>query len=456
MTSSNIPATDSKSFWQHDFGPYAPNPALKENLKVDVAVIGGGFTGLNSAWQFKKDNPNARVVVLEAHVIGFGASGRNAGFSTKMFGLEPELVLLRWGKEKLVEAHRYLEKAVAYTRDLIEENRLDADYRHNGLVRISYSKQQADRLKKSYQLFDDLGIAGDMRWREQAQVRQDFHSERFNSAIYESATGYLNPCKQVRALKGLAESAGVTIHESTPVTNVERSAAAITLTTPAGTVTCDKLVVATNAYSRQVPDTRALQARQVPLWTYQVVTEPLSAQQWDSIGWKNRESFGDNRQMLHYFRPTVDGRIAMGGGDALVYRSAPMEEVPSPMSWQHCEAHLKWIYPQLKDVRIDYRWGGPVSVTADMVPEISFVGDERVIYSGGCFGHGVALSHLNGRTIADLLNGRNTELTNFWIVNRKSCSIGSDTLAFLCGRVARQGLKAWDWWEERRLGSRPS
>ncbi|MFU2512840.1 NAD(P)/FAD-dependent oxidoreductase [Pseudomonas aeruginosa] len=456
MTINSSPATDSKSFWQHDIGHYSPNPALKENLKVDVAIIGGGFTGLNTAWQFKKDNPNARVVVLEANVIGFGASGRNAGFSTKMFGLEPELVLLRWGKQKMVEAHRYLEKAVAYTRSLIEENGLDADYRHNGLVRISYSKRQADRLKKSYQLFQELGIDGDMGWRDPVQVRQDFHSERFHSAIYESDTGYLNPCKQVRALKALARSAGVLIHEATPVIRIERNAAAITLDTPAGIVTCDKLVVATNAYSRQVPDTHSLQTRQFPFWTYQVVTEPLSEQQWDSIGWKNRESFGDNRQMLHYFRPTVDGRIAIGGGDAIVYRSDAMVEVPSQMSWQHCEAHLKWIYPQLQNLRIDYRWGGPVSVTADMVPEISFVGDERVIYSGGCFGHGVALSHLNGRTIADLLNGEKTELTDFWIVNRKSYSIGSDMLAFIGGRVIRQGLKAWDCWEERNLDGRPA
>lgn len=454
MTGNSDPLLGSKSFWQHDYGHYSPNPALKENLKVDVAIIGAGYTGLNTAWQFKQDNPNARVVVLEAAVVGFGASGRNAGFSTRMFGLEPEMVLLRWGKQKMIEAHRYLEKAVAHTRSLIEENGLDCDYRHNGLVRMSYSEQQANRLKKSYQLFQELGLDGDMRWREKSQVHQDFHSERFNSGIYESGTGYLNPCKQVRALKGLAESAGVTIYETTPVTNIERTASAIGLTTPQSKVTADKLVVATNAYSRQVPDTRALKTRQFPLWTYQIVTEPLSDRQWQSIGWKDRQSFGDNRQMLHYFRPTVDGRILMGGGDAIVYRTPPMDEVPSPMSWQHCEAHLKWIYPQLKDVRIAYRWGGPVSVNVDMVPEISFVGDERIIYSGGCFGHGVALTHLNGRTIADLLNGEKTELTDFWIVNRKSIPMAGDTLFFLGGRAARQALKAWDWWEERGLRER--
>lgn len=99
---------EPRSFWQHDYGTYLANSRLAEDLKVDLAVIGGGFTGLNTAWQFKRDNPGARVLVLEAALIGFGASGRNAGFSTKLFGLEPELVVLRWGKQRMIEAHRYL------------------------------------------------------------------------------------------------------------------------------------------------------------------------------------------------------------------------------------------------------------------------------------------------------------------------------------------------------------
>lgn len=151
---NNDAVHEHRSFWQHDYGAYAPNTRLTEDLKVDVAVIGGGFTGLNTAWQFKRDNPGARVVVLEAALIGFGASGRNAGFSTKLFGLEPELVVLRWGRQKMIDAHHYLEKAVAYTREVIDSHGIDSDYRHAGLVRVSYSPQQVARLGKTLELYD--------------------------------------------------------------------------------------------------------------------------------------------------------------------------------------------------------------------------------------------------------------------------------------------------------------
>ncbi|MFJ4373932.1 NAD(P)/FAD-dependent oxidoreductase [Pseudomonas japonica] len=442
---------EPRSFWQHDYGVYVPNTRLTEDLKVDVAVIGGGFTGLNTAWQFKRDNPGARVLVLEAALIGFGASGRNAGFSTKLFGLEPELVVLRWGRQRMIEAHRYLEKAVAYTREVIDSHGIDCDYRHAGLLRVSYAPRQLARLGKTLELYESLGLAADMRWCSAQQLREGHDSPRLLGGIHETETGYLDPCKQVRGLKMLAASVGVRIHEATPVLDIARGDTAIVLRTPHARVTADKLVIATNAYARQIPGTRTLRQRQFPLWTYQVITEPLSDALWQSIGWKGREAFGDNRQMLHYFRPTVDGRIVMGGGDVRAYTGSAMAEQPSPATWAHCEAHLKWIYPQLRDVRIAYRWGGPVSVNADMVPEISFIDDERLIYAGGCFGHGVALSHLNGRTIADLLQGRRSELTDFWIVNRKAIPMPGATLSCWVGRTARHALRAWDWWEERGL-----
>jgi glycine/D-amino acid oxidase-like deaminating enzyme len=250
--------------------------------------------------------------------------------------------------------------------------------------------------------------------------------------------------------------AGVQVHERTPVEFIDRSSGAIRLTTPGGKVTAGKLVVAANAYASSLRGLPKLRSRQTPMWTFQVVTAPLSAAQWASLGWDAQQSFEDNRQLVHYFRPTVDGRITMGGGDITAPSAGHFDHDFAPRIWRHCEQHLKWIYPQLRDVAIEYRWGGPVSVNVDMTPEIGFIGDERVIFSTGCIGHGVSLTHLNGRLIADLLAGRQTDLTDFWIVNRKAVPWPPEPLSFIGRHVIHRGLQFWDYLEERKLraGSR--
>lgn len=133
---------EEKSFWLRNYEDYSPNAPLTSDVQADVAIIGGGFTGLNTAWQFKRDNPNARVVVLEGAVIGFGASGRNGGFSMKLFGLEPEMTVLRWGKQRMIDAHRYMQKAVNHVKTIVEEHDLQSDYQHAGMFRVSYTEMQ--------------------------------------------------------------------------------------------------------------------------------------------------------------------------------------------------------------------------------------------------------------------------------------------------------------------------
>lgn len=453
MPVTKLSLYEEKSFWLRNYGDYQPNPPLDGDCTVDVAIVGGGFTGLNTAWQFKKDNPNARVVVLEGEIVGYGASGRNGGFSMKLFGLEPEVTVLRWGEQRMIEAHHYMQRAVAHVKQLIEEHDLQSDYEHTGFFRVSYTDKQLKRLEKTYGLFQKLGLDDDMHWCSGEALRDEFKNERYIGGMYESETGILDPCKQVREIKRLAQAAGVEIHETSPVSFIEHRGNSVFLTTPRGNVTADKLVIATNAWSRLIRSRETLKSRQFPLWTYQVVTEPLSAEQWQSIGWDKRQSFEDNRQFVHYFRPTADGRITMGGGDVQTPDSESMDRDFAPGIWRHCEAHLKWIYPQLQDVRYEYRWGGPVSINMDFAPEIAFLRDERIIYSGGCIGHGVSLTHLNGRLIADLLNGNKTELTDFWIVNRKALRLPGNRLSYMGGKVVRHGLHAWDWWEERGLGN---
>ena len=442
---------EETSFWARQYGPYAGGPPLRGNIDVDVAVVGAGFTGLNTARELCDSNPGSSVVVLESAVVGFGASGRNGGFSMKLFGLEPELTVARWGRERVVAAHRFMERAVAFVRELVEKHELDSDYRHTGLVRVSYNDRQLRRLHKTLELHRRLGIDGDMSFLTADELRRQFHTPHYQGGLFERETGIMNPCKHVRELKRLAEAAGARVLEQSPVVRIRHEGGRIRLETPEGCVRAEKLVLATNAYSRGVPDLPRIRSRQAPLWTYQVVTEPLSESLWESIGWSEQQSFEDNRQLIHYFRRTVDGRITMGGGDAGTPFGSGMDHDSSPRIWRHLEEHLRWIFPQLRDVGFAYRWGGPVSVNLEMTPEIGFIGDERVIYATGYIGHGLSASHLAGRLIADLLAGEQTELTDFWIVNRKAIPWPGEPFSYLGKAGVRLALRAWDRWEERGL-----
>jgi glycine/D-amino acid oxidase-like deaminating enzyme len=442
---------EESSFWARKYGVYAPNDPLAGDIDVDVAVVGGGFTGLITAREFRRDHPAASVGLVESAVVGWGASGRNGGFSMKLFGLEPEFTRMRWGTERTVASHRYAQRAVAYVKELVERERLDSDYRHTGMFRVSYSPRQLRRIERTYALFRELGLDDDMSFWGRDQLRQEFTTDRYLGGIYERETGILDPCKHVRELKRLAVESGVQVYERTPVQRVERRGDAVAVVTPNGTIRARKVVLATNAYSRSIAGLPKLRSRQVPVWTFQVVTEPLTEAEWASIGWRNGQSFEDNRQLVHYFRPTVDGRITMGGGNVLFPWGEDFDHDFSPKIWRHCEQHLKWIFPQLVHTRMAYRWGGPVSVNADLTPEIGYIGDTRVIYSLGCIGHGVSLSHLNGRLIADLLSERKTDLTDFWIVDRKAIAWPPEPISTCAKALIHRGLQLWDAIEEAGL-----
>jgi glycine/D-amino acid oxidase-like deaminating enzyme len=372
-----------------------------------------------------------------------------------LFGLEPQVTKLRWGKQRTVEAYRYMVKAVNHTKDIIESNQLDSDYSHPGFLRVAYSPSQVKTLQGAFREFQDLGLADEMgmRWVEQDELRSEFNSPLFSAGLKETHTGLLHPTKHVRELKRLAVEAGAEIYEQTPATLIERQGDEVVLTTPGGTVRANKVVLATNAYTHLLQGLKKTRSRQFPMWTSVIVTERLTDEQWASIGWANRQAMEDVRQLLHYFRPTADGRILIGGQDI----HAPwgmhknMDHDHNPETWRGLEAHVKRMFPSLRDVKVAYRWCGAISVNADMTPEIGFVGDERIISSTGCIGHGVSLTHLNGRLIADLLNDNKTELTDFWIVNRNAIRLPGKVLSFLGTKAVRATLKTADKIFERNM-----
>lgn len=444
-------AEHAVSFWQAKEPKPQPNAALSGDVVVDVAIIGGGFTGLSVAREIKSDEPGKSVVVVESQFVGFGASGRNGGFNMSLFGLEPEITILRWGKERAAEAQRYMIRAVHHVRDLVARHDIKSDYQHTGMLRVAYNGSQLRRLEHGLELADKLGVRGEYVYRPKAEIQSAIHTERFQGAIFEANSGILDPYKHVRELKRLAENAGAIVHEQTPVLNISRSGDLIRLKTPQGSVSCRKLVIAANAWSSHIRGLPKIRSRQTAVWTSQVVTAPLTEAQWAAVGWADRASIEDNRQLIHYFRRTVCGRITMGGGAVARGRGAEMGKMDVTPTWEALERHLKWLFPVLKDVAIDFRWGGPVSVNLDMTPDIGFIGDQRVIYANGCIGHGVSLTQLNGRTIADLVLEKKTDLTDIWFINRKAIPWPPEPFGAIAFAAIASGLNLWDRFEERDL-----
>ncbi len=439
-----IPYED-KSFWLAQYGPYTPNPALSGQVEADVAIVGGGYTGLSTAFNLRQDEPGLRVVVLESHVVGYGASGRNGGFNMTLFGLEPAVTKALFGQIRTVEAHRYMERAVDYVRDLVQRHGLRSDYEHPGFLRAATTPGFVRRIQHDLEILTQMGITG-IEWWEPERVRQEVDSPLFLGAWWEPRCGLLDPAKHVRELKRLAVESGATVFEETPVTALERPDRFV-LHTPAGRVIADQVVLATNAWSHLFPQ---LRRKQIPAFTHMVVTEPLRPQQLEAIGWKNRQGIEDARNFVHYFRLTADNRIAMGGSDVSIAVGADMERDLNPRVFADLERDVVRLFPGLKGIRFDSRWGGPVSVPVDMAPAIGFLGDRRAIYSLGCVGHGVSLAQLNGRTIADLLLGKDTDLTRVWFVGRRTIPWPPEPLRFVASQAIRGYMRAEDAWYERR------
>jgi glycine/D-amino acid oxidase-like deaminating enzyme len=435
-----------KSFWLATYGDYLPNPALQGDLNVDIAIIGAGFTGLSTAYNLRKEDSGITVAVLEAEVVGFGASGRNGGFSMTLFGLEPAVTKALFSHQKTIEAHRYMERSVDYVDELVKEHNLQSEYWFPGFLRAATTSGYVKRIQHDLELLTSMGITG-ISWIEADEIKKEVNSPRFLGGWWEPRSGLLNPAKHVRELKRLAIEFGAQVYEETPVLEIQHNAV-FTLTTPNGRVMAKKVVFATNAYSHLIPQ---LKRKQVPAFTHMVVTEPLTQAQIEPIGWKNRQGIEDARNLVHYFRLTIDNRIAMGGSDVSLAYGGGMDHDLNPHTFSTLEEDILWLYPHLKGIKITHRWGGPVSVPLQMVPAIGFLGDERAMYSLGCVGHGVSMTHLNGRLLADLVLERKTDLTDVWFVNRHMIPWPPEPIRMAASQVIRGYLRLEDRIYERNI-----
>ena len=434
-----------KSYWMTT-RDYTPNEPLQANIEVDVAIVGGGFTGLSAAYHIKKAEPNLRVALLESQIIGFGASGRNGGFNMTLFGLTLEVTAFRFSKEKAKAAHHYMERSVDYLQELVSDLNIDCDYEHNGFLRVATSEKYKKRILKDMALAHELGLTG-IEWLDKEQTREQVQSPMYIGAWWEPRCGILNPAKLSWGWTEVLDPMGVDIFENSPVAEIARENGKIRLDTPKGCVRADKVVMATNAWSHFFKE---LKRKQVPVWTHIVLTEPLTKAHFKEIGWQNRQGIEDARNLVHYYRLTADDRLAMGGRDVSLSYGNDMDKDLNADTFAGLKNDVHELFPVLKDIRFTHEWGGPVSVPLDMAPAIGFAGDKNVVYSLGTVGHGVSMTHLNGRTVCDLILEQQTELTDVFFVNRRTIPWPPEPLRNLTIKAILKYMH----WEDRRYDQR--
>ncbi|MCS6844844.1 MAG: FAD-binding oxidoreductase [Caldilineales bacterium] len=432
----------SKSYWLEVAGPYTESPPLETSIEVDVAVVGGGYSGLSAAFYLKQAEPGLRVALLEQEVIGYGASGRNAGFAMTLFGLTMETTKLRFGEAAVREAQQYMDRAVEHVGELVRTHGLQCDYERTGLITVAISEAGKRRLMREVELANRLGFSA-IRWIEQDAVRSLVNSPTYLGARVEDNCALVNPAKLAWEMKRLCLAAGVEVYERTPVQSVQ-SGRRVALVTPRGVVNADKAILATNAYSIAFPQVRR---KQVAVYTYIVLTEPLSPEQLAPIGWQGRQGIEDGRNLVHYYRLTPDNRLLMGGGDVEFFRGGGLGQDQHAAIRAALEDHVRRTFPSLRDVRFTHHWGGPVSVPFDMAPAVGYAdGDHRLIYALGCVGHGVSLALMNGVILRDLALERRSQWTDLFFVNRRTIPWPGEPIFTPLARAIRGGMR----WDDRR------
>ncbi len=431
----------SAIYWL-ETAPAVPRPSLRDRLEVDVAIVGGGFLGLWTAYEIASHSPSTSVAVLEADEVAHGASGRNGGFAMTLLDMSLSHLVRNHGEEAARRAHDAVAQAVHEIGEIATKEGIDCDFHLGGLLVVATNPGQERRIEQDLEAARKLGLER-IRRLSQQEVRAEVDSPTYRMALEEEDCAVLHPAKLARGLARVVESKGVSIYEETPVVAIRPSGGAVVLETPRGSVRAASVALCTNAWASRLP---RFARKIVPLYTYVILTEPLAPEQLDRIGWRKRQGIEDKRNYVHYYRMTADNRILWGGTDGMIYRDLGIhprydrnEEIFGKL-----ERTFRKTFPQLADVRFTHRWGGPVAMTPTFVPIYGRFPDSPVYYGLGCNGHGVAPARLGGKILADITVGNDRGLGDLFFVNGKELEFPPNPIAWLGAELTRRALLKQD------------
>lgn len=436
-----------RSYWLDTLSPREIHEPLSETVETDLCIVGGGFTGLWAALHAKAQAPAREVVVLEATRCGEGASGRNGGFlqSSLTHGLSNGLSHFRAEMPRLESLG--LGNFDALREDLVR-HRIDADYEATGDLSVALEAHELSSLEEEAELMRRFGH--EVAVLDESQIRSQINSPTYLGGLWaQTGSALVNPSKLADGLRAAVARSGVRIHELSPVRQLQRSRAGVSVRTGGGVVAARRVLLATSAYR---PLLRSVRRYVAPVYDYALMTEPLSDEQRTLIGWSARQGVSDMGNQFHYYRPTADGRILWGGYDA-VYRYGgpvgPHLDDHGP-TFATLSQHFFTTFPQLEGLRFSHRWGGAIDTCSRFSVFFGKALSGRVVYALGYTGLGVSASRFGARVGLDLLDGRLTEETALAFVRRRPAPFPPEPLRTAVIQLTRNRLAAAD----RRHGRR--
>jgi putative aminophosphonate oxidoreductase len=411
-------------------------PELRETIRADFCIVGGGYTGLWTALRILELEPGASVALLEADICGGGPSGRNGGFALSWWP-KIETLVKRAGREEALRLVRASEAAVSELGAFCERESIDAHFTQGGWLWTATSPAQVDSWQGALDVANELG-AEPYRLLSAEEVRERTGSPIHLGAAYEPGAATVQPALLARGLRRVALAKGVRVFERSPLLDLDRDAGVAR--TPAGAVEAPTIVLATGAWLAAL---RELQRAIVPVASDMVATEPMP-ERLREAGWTGGEAISDCRLMVHYYRATRDGRVAFGrGGGRLAFGGRVNSEFD--FSERHSRVlreELPRLVPFAQGVPITHAWGGPIDRTKDGLPFFGQLpGRARVVFGTGFSGNGVAPSVNAGKILASSALGRDDEWSGCGLNRGVAGRFPPEPVRFVGGLVVREAVR---------------
>ncbi len=439
------------AYWMDDADEPDANAMLVHPETCDLCIIGGGYTGLWTAILAKERDPSRDIVLIDAHEAGSAASGRNGGF------MDSSLT------HGIANAQERFPDEVGLLEDLGLENMneiesairrydIDCDFERNGVIEIASTRHNDNYLEELLEDYEQLRELGHkVEWLDEHAVKREVNSPIFTGGMWCKDTAALvDPARLAWGLKRAAENLGVRIYEDTKAVDLEHSGSGITVTTPLSSIRARRVALATNAFK---PLLRRMHNYIAPVYDYCLTTEPLTASQLDSLGWKNRQGLSDISNQFHYYRLTADNRILWGGYDAVYFFGGKMNtELESrPETWAKLSRHFFETFPQLEGVRFSHAWGGAIDTCSRYSVFWGTAMRDKVAYAIGYTGLGVASTRFGAQVMLDLLDGRSTQATRTKFVRSKPIPFPPEPFRFVGIQATRWALNREDKTGKRNL-----